>query len=225
MVALVLPAANYIELKQCCWRWRPLGYRIITLCDVITLRNEGDPKDLVEKGLLEGFLLVEEYKGWYASVNRLSKLAVALGYNWVVAAGTDMDPDPHLTASHIETIATQHFAGTFGIMQPTGDPWETGGPGRAAERICGSPWLGKKLIIKSNYKVFNETFFHYYGDELLKEASLRTGILWQNAGLSHQHRHPDREGRMKPGYLGRSWARDKQLFESTHLSYVAPWEE
>lgn len=99
---------------------------------------------------------------------------------WVVIGGDDVWPDTTKRADEIAAECEQHFVGhwaritkqcgrevglevspdaafaageasaTFGVMQPTGDPWaSTPRLGRDIERICGSAWIGREFALRS----------------------------------------------------------------------------
>lgn len=222
---MVAPVADFKEATYCAWRWAPLGYQVVYLFDEKTL-GQNDPEKLKQQGILEDFVVATEYYGWYASVNFLMKHCVHnKNAEWVVCVGADMDPDSKKTAEQIGLENSDHFKGTNGIVQPTGDLWDIKNGLCAAERICGSPWVGKEFIELCDGKVFCEDFFHYYSDELLRNYALKDDILWQRKDITHLHRHPNRERRQKPNYLGKSWGADERLFNKIKDSWIPEWRK
>lgn len=222
-IALTLPAADFDELTLCLWRWKPLGYQTFVLFDFATLK-QNDPQTLVDQGVLDFFITVEDYRGWYASENHLMGLAFdTYGHcDWVVCAGTDMDPDPHFSAQNIALTLDPSR-----IMQPVGDRWDERNGVCAAERICGSPWISRQFFDKCGGQVWDERFFHYFADEKLRDMAIGDYLLVQRKDLTHLHRHPNRERRQKPGYLGRSWAADEALFKKEKAQNFPnkPWRQ
>ena len=77
---------------------------------------------------------------------------------------------------------------TFGVMQPTGDPWADH-QGRIIERIAGSPWLGRewcKRAYGGKGPLWPE-FYHCFADEHLQNVAIKLGIFWQRPDLTHYH--------------------------------------
>lgn len=204
-VFMVAPIADTEEAIKAAWRWTPLGYRIIYLADNKTTKNENILKILVDSEVIDDYIYVEDYRGWYASCNLLMGMAFSQGAEWCVCVGTDMDPDPNHTAQVIAQSLDPDR-----VMQPTGDRWDERDGRAASERICGSPWIPRSFYEKKQNKVWDESFFHYYGDEKLHDEL--GDELVQRIDLSHMHRHPNRERRAKPGYLGKSWTKDQKTF-------------
>ena len=204
-IYMVAPIADINEANRAAWRWRALGYKVIYLADTKTTKEENKLKKLVDDGVIETYLYVENYRGWYASCNLLMGIAFSRGATWCVCVGTDMDPDQTMTAQSIASTLDVNR-----VMQPCGDRWDIKDGKAASERICGSPWISKTFYENKAKKVWDERFFHYYGDEKLHDE-LGDELL-QRFDLTHLHHHPNREGRAKPGYLGRSWREDQRKF-------------
>ena len=62
------------------------------------------------------------------------------GADWVVTGGDDMWPEKGQAPETIAEECREHFGGTWGVMQPTGDRWMVEEDGTAAsERICEFP--------------------------------------------------------------------------------------
>jgi hypothetical protein len=205
-----IPTANAPQCSATFAKWRARGYHTAAYTDGATPRP--DHCDL--------WIRDDAYPGWPAATNLL------LGYvlrahpeiDWLIAGGDDMDPDPQASPQEVALACTRHFGGTFGVMQPTGDPLGLDASGRcAAERICGSPWLGREFIARwqGGSNVFCERMHHYYADELLCRQTSACGLLWQRKDLTHFHRHPSRTGVTPPAYMRANqahWAADEAVF-------------
>ena len=217
------PNSNFEEGRKCLWRWKSLGYDTLVLFDSKSLKDD-DPQDLIDEGVLNEFVIVDEYKGWYVSCNWLNQIAIDKQADWIINIGADMDPDPSKSAESIAKECRTHFNGTYGVMQPTADDFDTRNGLRAAERICGSPWLGRQFIQSCrDCKAWDETPFHFFGDERLRDELIKDDLLWQRSDLCHLHRHPSREKRAyAPGHTT-SWNDDKNWFNSTIENWQAPW--
>jgi hypothetical protein len=75
-------------------------------------------------------MLTNSYNGWARSVNLLIQDLLFTSYHdtpdWFVTGGDDYLPDPTHHPDQIAAELTDHFKGTFGVMQPTGDRWGEG---------------------------------------------------------------------------------------------------
>lgn len=188
-------------------KWRELGYKVLIQVDPGA--KKGYEADQVHE---------RPYISYPEAVNFLSKVAVGLDGSVVVTGGTDIDPHPGKTAREIEQEFLKHFPDTFGVMQPTGDPWgmdKNGVP--AAARICGSPWMGREFILRINQGKgpFWPEYFHFFCDEEMKEVTEGRKILWQRPDLTHFHNHWSRRRLPRPQHLNRArlnWDKAKKLF-------------
>jgi hypothetical protein len=105
----------------------------------------------------------------------------------VVTGGDDMDPDPKQRAAEIAEQFEEHFHGTLGVMQPTGDIASSPN----CDMICGSPWLGAEWIrraYRGSGPLWPE-YNHFFGDEELQAVAVRHGLLWQRSDLCQHHDH------------------------------------
>jgi hypothetical protein len=189
--------------------WKQKGYRIALF------RDEGDAKvdaDLIISGA---------YRGYPQAINQLCHTVFSHDRRaeWVCAAGDDMlPPDP--SPDQIARECTEHFHGTFGVMQATGDPFGVDESGRcAAERICGSPFLGREFCARWNGDIgpFWPEFWHYFADEALHDELLMHSLLWQRKDLTIFHDHPSRTGLPTPHYMEKTqagWAKDEAIFRA-----------
>jgi hypothetical protein len=189
-------------------RWRDQGYKLAIF------RQDGVDPDVQADMVLTG-----EYRGWPSMCNFMARAVLARfpETNCIVAGGDDMLPDPNLKAKEIEEQFLEHFHGTMGVMQPTGDRWDEYPNGLAAsDRICGSPWMGREFVQRWNggKGPFWHEYWHMYADESLREETIGK-CLWQRRDLTHHHDHWLRMGRPRPYYLDlaqQRWDHDEALF-------------
>jgi len=160
--------------------WKAQGYKI-------ALWRDQEPAPAVAD-----MTLIGEYRGYPNAVNDLCREIFARDPEcmWVASGGDDMFPDPNKSADEIAAECTEHFGGTFGVMQPCGDRWFN------PERICGSPFMGREFCRRmyggATYQKpgpFCELFYHMWSDQEMHEICLKLGILWNRMDLSHYHRH------------------------------------
>ena len=133
------------------------------------------------------------YPGYAEAVNRLISQVMALDPHaeWFVTGGDDVEPDLNHTADEIAGQLTAHFAGTFGVMQPTGDRFASG----SIDRIAGSPWIGREFARRmygGNGPYWHE-YTHMFVDEEIQCVAEKYGVFWQRRDLIHLHQHFMRE--------------------------------
>lgn len=162
-------------------KWRERGYRIALL-------RQGDA---IEADI---FIPTDRYLGWARSINMLARAVLRQDpeAEWIVSGGDDTLPDLANSPDIISAQCKEHFGGTFGVMQPTGDRWANG----SIDRICGSPWLGREFcerMYQGNGPMF-DGYGHMYADEELQQVASRLGVLWQRRDLIHLHKHYFRTG-------------------------------
>lgn len=183
--------------------WKERGYY------TAVLRDAGDPP--VTANLI---VYRDRYEGYSKSVNSLCSIVMAADRDamWLVTGGDDTSPDPNHTAEEIAKQCTEHFRGTFGVMQPTGDPFAD----YSIERICGSPWMGRDFCRRMNggQGPMWPDYFHMFNDQELQEVAIKLGVLWQRRDLSHKHNHWMRNGdnmvsgQQAPAFLSRANSQD-----------------
>lgn len=107
----------------------------------------------------------------------------------------EYEPPEHAEAgTHPFTAFARTLTGeqmqTFGVMQPTGDPWSDR-RGKLIDRIAGSPWLGREWCLRANQGKgpLWPGFFHMWADECLQIVALQLGVFWQRPDLCHHHDH------------------------------------
>jgi len=187
-------------------RWREMGYKI-------ALQMDAEREFIAEYS--DQITVVRPYAGYADAVNFLARTVLQHdpSCDWIVAAGDDTLPDPNKRADEIALECNDHFASvladkspgvpifrnsyTFGVMQPTGDPWSDR-RGRIIERIAGSPWLGREWCLRANQGKgpLWPGFFHMWADEALQIVAQQLGVFWQRPDLTHHHAH---WGRPRPG--------------------------
>lgn len=170
-------------------RWRARGYKLAVL----------------RQGELIGAdieIATDVYLGWARSVNILSKsiLSGDPTANWIVSGGDDYLPEMNQAPEEIAQRCTEHFGGTFGVMQPTGDRWGDDSVARARwgenrgamlDRIAGSPWMGREWCERAygGNGPMPEQYFHIFGDEQLQCVAEKLGVFWQCRDLMQYHDH------------------------------------
>lgn len=182
-VWLTIPSARPpAEAEKCLALWRGQGYKI-------ALWREGR-----ESWPFPDFCYqVESYPGYAKAVNVLMSIVMLhdADAEWFVTGGDDVEPDLNHTADEIAPQLTAHFAGTFGVMQPTGDRFANG----SIDRIAGSPWIGREFARRmygGNGPYWHE-YRHMFLDEELQCVAEKHGVFWQRRDLIHLHQHFMRE--------------------------------
>lgn len=224
-VWLCIPSARPVaEVNACMDKWRDMGYKIALWRDS---RDGGLPEF--------DAMIVDKYQGYARAVNELSKLVLEdPTCDWIVCAGDDTAPDPTKRANEIAAECTEYFARkyrtaerachrpeTFGVMQPTGDPWSDH-QGRIIERIAGSPWLGREWCRRAygGHGPLWPEYTHCFADEELQLVAQKFGVFWQRPDLTHMHSNWARERGMAedmPAFLAEAnspqhWAKYSALF-------------
>lgn len=212
-----IPTADPVKAGKSFARWQAMGYKCAALTD--------GPASAPSIAQYDIHFHNQNYLGWPHATNWLGDRVLSLfrDVQWIVAGGDDMDPDPNKRADEIAAECAAHFAElglspTDGVMQPTGDRWGLDASGRvAAERICGSPWLGRAFCESRAGKPFDESFFHFFADEKLHDELIGTPRLWQRPDLTHFHHHWHRTGAERPAHMSRAaelWGKDLATFQA-----------
>lgn len=207
-VCYLLPSANERLARVYLPQWLAAGYRVVTLQDRFKFDIPG----------VEVHRPFSQFLGYPASIRWLVENALPDDCDLVVTGGDDMAPDPNLKPATIREQFFGRFPDGYGVMQPTGDRWGTDKSGRsAAERICGSPFMGREFLLNSYEGLgpFFRGYFHFYADEELFNVATRDGVLWQRRDMTHFHDHWTRTNRRQPeiyGLLQAHWERDRDLF-------------
>ena len=144
-------------------------------------------------GVVDYIRAEPKYPGYAIATNSLVKdvLSTDDSCDWTVGGGDDVQPDLNHTADEIAGQLTAHFAGTFGVMQPTGDRFANG----SIDRIAGSPWIGREFARRmygGNGPYWHE-YTHMFVDEEIQCVAEKYGVFWQRRDLIHLHHHFQRE--------------------------------
>ena len=160
------------------WKWKGRGYKVAACVD--EGQSGGGNLDILQS--------IMPYPGYAYAVNNLVELILDRDPEvaWIVTGGDDTDPalsDPREIAAQ----CTEHFGGTFGVMQPTGDRWAGG----SIDRICGSPWMGREFCERmyGGDGPLWSGWQHCFVDEELQCVAQRLGVLGQRRDLTHKHNH------------------------------------
>jgi hypothetical protein len=170
--------------------WRERGYK---LAISVVKGTPAPDADLL--------ITYPKYPGWARAVNSLANILVRdYDAQWIVTGGDDYEPDLSHAAEEIAEECSEHFGGTWGVMQPTGDRWGASEPWAQQmypdapaylDRICGSPWLGREFCqrINEGHGPLWPEYAHMFADEELQCVAQRYGILWQRRDLIQLHQH------------------------------------
>ncbi len=236
-VWLTIPSARPVdEVNACTAKWREMGYRIALWRD----KGQEHPH---ANFTIESWT----YPGYSVAANALMKHVFAMDpdCSFCVAAGDDTTPDPIQTADTIAMQCSAYFLGancrwevdhgapvppripieamsTFGVMQPTGDPWRDV-QGRIIERIAGSPWIGREWARRAyqGNGPLPEHYRHCFADEELQCVALKYGVFWQRPDLTHHHQnwarkdgatYADMPEFLKDANSAEHWAKYKAIF-------------
>ena len=181
------PSAN-VELASGTFKaWQEAGYKTAALID------PGCP----EPSNVDLLVRCDHYYGYGWANNLLSSKLTDV--DWIVFGGDDGLPDPNHKPQDIARECTQHFNGTFGVMQPIGEEWLN----RCIATFCGSPWIGKEFRRRANqgHGPYWEAYRHYYDDTELQNRAIAFNCFWQRSDLSHYHNHWTRRLIDRPKHL------------------------
>lgn len=208
-VWVAMPCYDVHKAAMAKRKWQSRGYKVAFFFDV---DRESVDADKTYHG---------KYGGYWNACNQMAKDLVAKeGADIVVFAADDIDPDQSKTADEIGREFLERFPdGALGVMQPCGDLQGIDGTGKpAAARICGSPWFSKSWIERGygGKGPVDSRFWHFYGDEALKEVAERLGCLWMRPDLTQFHRHWSWNHQPQEKYQDRNatlyWEKDRALF-------------
>jgi hypothetical protein len=192
-------------------QWHRQGYR------VAVYRDEGDP-DVAAQLIING-----RYPGYASATNALCREIIRLDpeAQWIVIGGDDVLPDPTQTAEAIGAQCSEHFGGTFGVMQPTGDRWGECAGSAPPDRVCCYPFLGREFCRRmyGGKGPMHDGFHHMFVDEELHHVATKLGVLWHRRDLTHTHQHWMRDGKQMPEFLREAnspqhWQKSQLLFKA-----------
>ncbi len=216
---LTIPSARPVdEVNRTMDTWRSMGYRI-------ALWRDEWVHEAPEQPQADFMIRSPVYLGYPVAVNTLAEHVFRMDpdCNWVVAAGDDTTPDPVQTADTIAMQLTAHFNGTFGVCQPTADPWRDI-QGRIIERIAGSPFIGREWARRAyqGKGPLPEMYTHCFADEELQCVAQKLGVFWQRPDLTHLHSNwarkdgatyeKDMPAFLKDANSAEHWAKYKAIF-------------
>ena len=206
-VWVVIPTADPVKASRVDGAWARLGYRRLFLVPNVPAFAGFRPRP--------GGMMIVEQEPWRGYPTEVNALLWQTQGPVAVAAADDLFPDPLRSAKGIAAEYVRRFPDLDGILQPTGDPWEDS-QGRVADRICGSPWIGRQWIQCANQAgAFWPEYHHFFADEEMLEVARAQGRLWQEPFLTHRHEHWHRLRQPRPAYMdakqGR-WDADAHLF-------------
>lgn len=224
VVWVCFPTANDKRAEEAILKWDDMGYETIILGN--------DNIDPLDRAIMfsKANYFHNEYKGYWWACNLLVDSVFDWGYkqaDLVVLAADDMDPDPNKTAQELANEYFERFPEGEGLMQPCGD--RQGGliDGKwASQRICGSPWFGRGWYERGLFegKPTPEMFFHFYGDELLKDVSEALGLLWMREDVTQLHHHWSWGHGKQEAYQARNsnehWKKDQETYLKVKEEYI-----
>lgn len=111
--------------------------------------------------------------------------------DFVVVGGDDIEPDHTHSLIDITESIIDHFGGTFGICQPTGDRSFGDKQGPYIDRVAGSAWIGREFALRAyggNGPLWPE-FSHMFVDEHLRAIAVKLGTYWERPDLTQLHQH------------------------------------
>ncbi len=203
----VIPSANRELCNKCFVAWRQMGYHTAVLADRVWARDDV---------WADVMLYCRQYNGYPAAVRELCK-EIGDRADIIITGGDDVYPDPTMTAAEIAAQFHEHFPDGFGVMQPIGDDY----PG--TDRICGSPWMGRRFCdtINGGGGPFWHEYTHFFCDEEMFEVARKLGCLWQRKDLTQYHDHWSRNGgEQQPYHLKhqKQWDTASHLFHKRKLA-------
>lgn len=186
------------EASACFAEWQRMGYRTAAYLN---------PSAPIPENL--DVVFIGEYRGYSHATNTLSRLVLGSHSeaNIIVGGGDDLFPATTKRAAEIEAEFIDHFNGTLGVMQPSGDSHDK----KIYETCAVSPWMGREFCERANQGKgpLHEGFVHFWVDRELYEVAKRLGILWLRPDLSQEHRHWLALGIPRPDHL-KPWAARNQ---------------
>jgi hypothetical protein len=199
-----IPTSNPDQCSETFAKWRARGYRTAALvCGP-------------ERPANANFIMAvnaDQYRGWPGATNQLC--AALDDPEWIVAGGADMMPDPLHDPLRIAHECTEHFGGTYGVMQPYGDRYGAMDPDPPL--ACVSPWMGREWRRRANRGKgpLCQSYFHFYADGELLDVATAAGRLWLRPELTQYHDHWTRRGGEQPPHMNLASTRaeaDKKMY-------------
>lgn len=234
-VHLCIPSKRPPEQALLCLqKWAAMGYGVALYCDTVEDLWAKEPKWPNKPQLSPFNGIWGEYPGYAVASNRLVKMVLDndRSCDWCVLGGDDLFPDEKHAAEDIAQQCSEHFCGTFGVCQPTGDVEFGDAQGPYCRRVAGSAWVGREWCLRANKGAgpLYPDFDHMFGDECLMETAKKLSVFWQRPDLLHYHAHWARKRGMAedmPAFLAKwntpeHWQKSKALFERLKSEDFAP---
>lgn len=204
------------EANEALRKWHEKGYGIALWRD-----NDQDTPQC-------NLLLTGKYPGYASASNALAHEVLRRDEEceFVVFGGDDMFPDPDHEPGKIARECAEHFGGTFGVMQPTGDRWGEENGKAYSDRVAGSAWVGRKFCetVYGGEGPFWSEYFHMWADNELLEVATKLDVFWQRPDLEHYHDHWQRkQDPTMPAFMAEAcssghWAKYADLFHRRKYS-------
>lgn len=179
-------------------KWSALGFKTAAF------------RDLGDAPLKVDLSLGGHYQGYPHAVNMLCRTILCGDptATIIVTGGDDYLPDPKINLPLVEAQFIEHFHGTFGVMQPTGDRYmvDRNTHTCASERVCDAPWMGRSFcerMYNGNGPICEE-YYHFFEDEELHEVAKMLGVLWHRPDIYQYHAHWGRERKERPAFLNKA---------------------
>ncbi len=205
--AYLIPTANPPLATECFAAWRAMGW------DTFALVNGEHFHASIPSAT--GILRREMYDGWGESFNSMARVLDGR-YDWLATGGDDCWPDVKNDATTIGNELTEHFGGTFGVAQATGDAWAWDKNGTTSP-IAFAPFIGAEFARRWNggKGAFWPGYFQWFADNELHDTAKRAGLLLTRDDWTVDHRHVAKAGKPSPSYKVDKhprWAADADLF-------------
>ena len=195
--AIAPTAASVSQAKFCFQAWRDQGYAVAVA---------SEDRDALHRLDVDLVCLNDVYPGYAASINRLARKVLDHDPDCqvVVACADDLFPDQRYKAEVIAAAFLEHFDGSLGVMQVTGDRWSSEPDGIPnVERAAMSPWLGRDWCLRS-YEGAGPLwagYHHNFVDNDIQEVATKLGLFWQNPEFRQIHQHWLRMGNQPPAHV------------------------
>lgn len=202
-IVYAIPTINPDRCGETFAKWRAMGYRTAALVS----------GDIASPANADVVLRQSLWMGWPRAVNTLC--AAFPDADWLITGGDDITADPNRRAEEIAFACNLHFAGTFGVMQPSGDAY-----GALRDKSAAvSPWLGREFRerVNAGNGPLWPSYYHWWADTELKEVAERLGCLWWRDDLNQYHDHYLRRLEPTPDYFadkGEKCAADREHFKT-----------
>lgn len=204
----IYPTANRDRGRETALAWHAMGYRVAVMLD-----GQTEPMRL---GWADLALGISDYPGFPACINALAREVFARDPDTpcFVCGSDDILPDQTKRADVLAGEFVQHFGGTLGVMNATGDKY-------GGWRDCLlSAWVGREYSerINGGMGYLWPEYFHYCSDSEAYSVSVLRGLLWRREDVAEHYAHWTRTGvdtlpKPKREKVESMWPRDGWLFK------------